>query len=547
MGSAAGGANKQIKGLLASWDELTVIGKETGGGGGGSSNSGYTGDYEWVEAESPWASLFEEGKFFNLGEKVGDMLGNIGETLQGWVDKLRELHIGEKFAQFLNGVFSDSTTWSELGSAIGSGLGVITSEIIKFLTEFDFGQLLISIGAFVSGFAEAFFKELKDVFPEGSFLDNMFEGLYAAFKSLNELFTNDAQWKRFKVTWKLVWNGLKTDALEAWNSILEALDGPVADKLFGTSDALQRNRDKLAECKKEGEALNREYRWLTDNISNAKTATGELNGELDRLSRQDVDVEVNVDVPHPIETNDMFKDRPLSHGKKVGEGVAHIEVRPYVEDEVLIPDLFSGGSNNGVTTGGLHGTTIALGILPSIIKPDTFDSTMEDISKDRNISIKPKLSNVTSFNNKVKSDVTNERTMKVNASLGNASNLTNAVKNALKTKVRLEVNGGGKDTWVEVSTRASGGFVQNGELFIAREAGPELVGTMGGQTAVANNDQIVAGIQNGVAQANEEQNELLRKQNGILMQLLKKENGISPSVGLGQVVARSNALYGRAI
>ena len=45
---------------------------------------------------------------------------------------------------------------------------------------------------------------------------------------------------------------------------------------------------------------------------------------------------------------------------------------------------------------------------------------------------------------------------------------------------------------------ARGGFPESGQLFMAREAGPELVGTMGGRTAVANNDQIVSGISQGV-------------------------------------------------
>lgn len=55
-----------------------------------------------------------------------------------------------------------------------------------------------------------------------------------------------------------------------------------------------------------------------------------------------------------------------------------------------------------------------------------------------------------------------------------------------------------------VSERASGGTVDNGQLFIAREAGPELVGTMGRRTAVANNDQITTGIARAVSAANEE-------------------------------------------
>lgn len=48
-----------------------------------------------------------------------------------------------------------------------------------------------------------------------------------------------------------------------------------------------------------------------------------------------------------------------------------------------------------------------------------------------------------------------------------------------------------------------GGFPNEGQLFIAREAGAEMVGAMGRRTAVANNDQIVEGISTGVSVAND--------------------------------------------
>lgn len=48
---------------------------------------------------------------------------------------------------------------------------------------------------------------------------------------------------------------------------------------------------------------------------------------------------------------------------------------------------------------------------------------------------------------------------------------------------------------------ADGGFPTSGQLFIANEAGPEMVGSIGGHTAVANNDQIVQGISAGVYSA----------------------------------------------
>ena len=48
---------------------------------------------------------------------------------------------------------------------------------------------------------------------------------------------------------------------------------------------------------------------------------------------------------------------------------------------------------------------------------------------------------------------------------------------------------------------AEGGFPVEGQLFVAREAGPEMVGSIGNRTAVANNDQIVSAVSQGVAKA----------------------------------------------
>ena len=76
---------------------------------------------------------------------------------------------------------------------------------------------------------------------------------------------------------------------------------------------------------------------------------------------------------------------------------------------------------------------------------------------------------------------------------------------------------------IPVPAYAEGGFPEQGQMFIAREAGAEMVGNIGRRTAVVNNDQIVASISGGVAEANEEQNMLLREQNSLLRALLDKE------------------------
>ena len=74
---------------------------------------------------------------------------------------------------------------------------------------------------------------------------------------------------------------------------------------------------------------------------------------------------------------------------------------------------------------------------------------------------------------------------------------------------------------------AEGGFPETGQAFIARENGiPEMVGRIGRRTTVANNEQIVESVASGVAEANSEQNALLREQNMILRELLEKDNGV---------------------
>lgn len=55
--------------------------------------------------------------------------------------------------------------------------------------------------------------------------------------------------------------------------------------------------------------------------------------------------------------------------------------------------------------------------------------------------------------------------------------------------------------YVHIPRFAKGGFVDTGQLFIANERGAEMVGQMGGKTTVANNQQIIDGIEAGVTRA----------------------------------------------
>lgn len=79
-------------------------------------------------------------------------------------------------------------------------------------------------------------------------------------------------------------------------------------------------------------------------------------------------------------------------------------------------------------------------------------------------------------------------------------NFVTAIKKALGfTKAEGGLFKGGH--WVPITAAAGGGAFDTGQFFLAREAGPELVGTIGGNTAVMNNDQIVASVSAGVFRA----------------------------------------------
>ena len=92
-----------------------------------------------------------------------------------------------------------------------------------------------------------------------------------------------------------------------------------------------------------------------------------------------------------------------------------------------------------------------------------------------------------------------------------------------------------------------GGFPPTGQMFIAREAGPEMVGSIGGRTAVANNDQIVEGISAGVEWANAKQNALLAEQNSLLRQLLAKDTSVEiTATSIAQGLNRKSLREGKA-
>lgn len=97
---------------------------------------------------------------------------------------------------------------------------------------------------------------------------------------------------------------------------------------------------------------------------------------------------------------------------------------------------------------------------------------------------------------------------------------------------------------VSLPRLADGGFVDEGQLFIAREAGAEMVGGIGRRTAVANNDQIVAGITYGVREANDDVVTAIYAVAQQIIAAMREQGGNKGNFDLGRYIAqqqRNNA------
>ena len=143
-----------------------------------------------------------------------------------------------------------------------------------------------------------------------------------------------------------------------------------------------------------------------------------------------------------------------------------------------------------------------------------FRSTCSDISnafKTAAANAKSAFQNLASwFQTNVVSPIKNklaEIRNAINSVINSVTNAFNKVKNKspnTKPKNPYDPFGNGNpfdNTPDWLKNYGTGGFPSVGEMFVARERGPELVGRIGNQSAVANNNQIIAGIKQGVYEA----------------------------------------------
>lgn len=168
-----------------------------------------------------------------------------------------------------------------------------------------------------------------------------------------------------------------------------------------------------------------------------------------------------------------------------------VQSENYEKLEDIIDKHFGNIDENIEGTSANIKTKIKNAIADSSEQIELFGTKLENARPTLGFSMKlPKMSDIQSqFNNK---KVTLNGQIKMSNTMKIPKN-TYELHNALWSQF--------KNNGLKLEYYAQGGMPDVGEMFVAREAGPELVGTIGNKSTVMNNQQIVQAVSQGVAQA----------------------------------------------
>ena len=354
------------------------------------------------------------------------------------------------------------------GTGLLIAIGVVTAAL-GAATVASAGALPLAIGLGVAILAELgwAFKEFCDNLIDVA--DKLEDDLHPALDDLNDILPdlndNMEDFKEFMIDFaEMTVEYTKSTAISGFSATVGKIIG------FFTKDPIKSLADDVDKQYKQSQTLNKNLKLANPELETAITELGTYKSRIDSLKGV-------ADTIDTSETSITAFTNLVTMGEKISEFGK--KMKSYYNQ---IKDI-------------------------TVTKMDNMVNCMNDIID---------------FAVRIKNEV---EITKINDFTEAIKKLTTAVKELPTSKtmtitLNYKSNGGG------INGFAEGGFPESGQAFIAREAGPELVGTIGRRTAVANNDQIVEGIASGVSVANSESNSLLREQNSLLRAMLEKESGV---------------------
>lgn len=425
-------------------------------------------------------------KFGLIGLAIGLFIGGIALIAIG----IKNIMDNGLNTQNLTAIFVGLTLIAIAFLAIGAPVGaLIVAVVALWLAMFAFmdkvqgavhvvGATFVNVGKWIANLALAIWEAIKNV---GKWFGNLGLGIWEVLKACA--------------------NNVKNSFTGAWIKLKSGFLGFQETVLTGVKTIIDKANDILGIF-----GVDIDTSGIVNKLNEVKKKKEELQTELDELDFKEI-------------------------GEAFNKGMESIDYGSIGEAFNTFEDFEEGWAEEAWETGSAVGANFRDGILTSL--QEKFGSNAE-------INVDAKTDNGSSLEDIFGSDFKTELdTSKLGLDMSSVSEVvsgdmlknqtdqldqlktldTNVIKT--ETDITHSISSmqsvlGGKLDAVEDACRdirinvtkvyggeeyASGGFPSTGQLFIAREAGAELVGNIGGRTAVANNDQITEGIAQAVYSA----------------------------------------------
>lgn len=485
---------------LMGFDEINKLQADTSSNKGGSAGGTIDLTADIIKAteeyEKRWNEAFSnmENDAIKWADRVEKILKPVTTPLNNLVSDIRYgnwYEAGQDVSDLAEAILDSArkalkiVKWDELGEDVGLFLkGINWTKILKEVINLKFDIWKAIIDVWTESFEEAPFETLLltsfalcNFTPVGSLIGNkLFSATSTSVKGLN---------------WSSIGNyigmtiGSAIGGYLAGNKINEFLTGEKIDMSF------TEQIDYLWESALSGELFDKKV-WENTASDLTKAPVDALNAMFDQLDTDMKERMEELKKQYEESAKNMlptFFESGQSVANNILDGIGRKRL-PEVFKGTLKDMLSQNVTSEAKNLGGLIATSINTGM------------GKLDLKKPVNDSLRELINTVTSYGSSFGSSFMNAFNSAVDNSKDGIrkvfGNIFGDFKLSLNTGTAVALGGGAH---VGIDLKANGGYVDTGQMFIAREAGPEMVGTMNGRTAVANNEQITTGIRDAVYDA----------------------------------------------
>lgn len=477
---------KNYQKTVAGFDAITKLDSQnSSSSGSGSSPSGSDSNAgawttETVNVTGGIADSIKSGDWESVGKAVAEKL-NSAMDLIDWNSIQTKVNNGvKKVTDTLNG-FVKNVDWTKLGTTVGNGINTVTGAIDTAVTTFDWKTA-------GKGFSDAI-AGIFDTKPITKASKTIKDTVNGVFDFLSGLFSNDEMWENigldfaggvnqiFSIDWGNIAKTLSDGLKGAYNTVPTFFDNIDTDQIVTTVMDFVKNIDFWGILKGALEANKSIIKFVLNLIISILEAFGDGVGDLCSGIRDKLKEGWNKLKDKSLEIVGTLKAKKDATVDKVktwwNKGVV-----PYWKDKVSNLKAKKDSAVSNVKTWWTNATSSWKDKTANLkIKAE---SKVADIKED----FKKFINTIIDWINKYIIDNLNKISIKIP-----------------KIKIAGKELFGGKTIGFDVkhiATFKNGGFPDGEDgLFFANHN--EMVGQFSnGKTAVANNDQIVAGISQGV-------------------------------------------------